>query len=234
MQQPLLSSFASQLNTRDWPFGADHTISRRTPDPSSRPSDPFLHLEGRESTLDPRNRKTARVSTLHPRVARCNALAVIPLPKNLSRKISRFFVSKISPATGVIKFVIFRGFLIIELQIKSIKSLNRIENRLRFFSDSYFFRSVAESRQEFFPVRLCVESRFVNMSVTHILSVSFVCVCVCVCVLVCVCVCLCVCGGFYLHLCFCVAVWLCVSIQCLCQCLCVCLCFCVCVCVCAV
>jgi len=33
-------------NTRDWPFGADHTISRRTPDPSSRPSDPFLHLEG--------------------------------------------------------------------------------------------------------------------------------------------------------------------------------------------
>ena len=51
-------------NTRDWPFGADHTISRRTPDPSSRPSDPFLHLEGRESTLDPRNRKTA--SSLDP------------------------------------------------------------------------------------------------------------------------------------------------------------------------
>jgi len=27
--------------------------------------------------------------------------AVIPLPKNLSRKIARFFVSKIGPATGV-------------------------------------------------------------------------------------------------------------------------------------
>ena len=47
-------------NTRDWPFGADHTISRRTPDPSSRPSNPFLHLEGR----DPRNEKTA--SSLDP------------------------------------------------------------------------------------------------------------------------------------------------------------------------
>ena len=51
-------------NTRDWPLGANHTISRRTPDPSSRPSDPFLHLEGRESTLDPRNEKTA--SSLDP------------------------------------------------------------------------------------------------------------------------------------------------------------------------
>jgi len=66
-------------NTRDWPFGADHTISRRTPDPSSRPSNPFLHLEGRESTLDrdPRNEKTASsqlwVSTLQPRVRRWNA-----------------------------------------------------------------------------------------------------------------------------------------------------------------
>jgi len=29
--------------------------------------------------------------------------AVIPLQKNLSRKIARFFVSKISPATGVTK-----------------------------------------------------------------------------------------------------------------------------------
>jgi len=67
---PQLSSFASQLRpatapqTLDWPFGADHTISKRTPDPSSRPSDPFLHLEGRESTLDPRNEKTA--SSLDP------------------------------------------------------------------------------------------------------------------------------------------------------------------------
>jgi len=45
-------------------FDADHTISRRAPDPSSRPSDPFLHLEGRESTLNPRNEKTA--SSLDP------------------------------------------------------------------------------------------------------------------------------------------------------------------------
>ena len=58
-------------NTRDWPFGADHTISRRTPDPSSRPSNPFLHLE---STLDVLStlemKKQPRVSTLHPRVGR--------------------------------------------------------------------------------------------------------------------------------------------------------------------
>ena len=32
---------------------------RRTPDPSSRPSDPFLPFLSRESTPDPRNRKTA-------------------------------------------------------------------------------------------------------------------------------------------------------------------------------
>ena len=31
-------------NTREWPFGADHTISRRTPDPSSLDPPP----EGRE------------------------------------------------------------------------------------------------------------------------------------------------------------------------------------------
>jgi len=51
-------------NTCDWPFGTDHTISRRTPDPSSRPPEPFLHLDGRESTLDPQNEKTA--SSLDP------------------------------------------------------------------------------------------------------------------------------------------------------------------------
>jgi len=33
-------------HTRDWPFGADHTISKQTPDPSSRPSDLSFHLEG--------------------------------------------------------------------------------------------------------------------------------------------------------------------------------------------
>jgi len=51
-----------RVSPRDWPFGADHTISRQTPDPSSRPSVPFLHLEGQ--LVDPRNEKTA--SSLDP------------------------------------------------------------------------------------------------------------------------------------------------------------------------
>ena len=69
MQQPQLSSFASQLRPATAPrtlaIGLFTRITQfLAPDPSSRPSDPFLHLEGRESTLDPRNEKTA--SSLDP------------------------------------------------------------------------------------------------------------------------------------------------------------------------
>jgi hypothetical protein len=74
-------------NTRDWPFGANHTISRRTPDPSSRPSDPFLHLEGRESTLDPRNEKTA--SSLDPPTEGREVKRANEIKKRTRKKLAR-------------------------------------------------------------------------------------------------------------------------------------------------
>ena len=59
----MVRTILSEVTTAQFLYLAA-TPHRRTPDPSSRPSDPFLHLEDRESTLDPRNEKTA--SSLDP------------------------------------------------------------------------------------------------------------------------------------------------------------------------